>query len=215
DSGMVNTYSGKTGKVFTLNQNECSRSAGIGVHVGPEWVFMMGRNMHRKRVLIVGNRLGMSFKMPEPTLKIEGQIFRNSDITLHHAISGLPRPSKDSKTLLQYESEEKDDFEKILRNGAKVVDDHYSPKLNDLQLARITALKPGQTMKDLPEQLQHKSFKERANRRVSDGTPTEKRGGPPSGLKRLIANEPCLTITGAATREFTYRWGQTRLILSV
>ncbi|MEJ1411824.1 MAG: hypothetical protein RPU60_16775, partial [Candidatus Sedimenticola sp. (ex Thyasira tokunagai)] len=45
DSGMVNTYSGKTGKVFTLNQNECSRSAGIGVHVGPEWVFMMGRNM--------------------------------------------------------------------------------------------------------------------------------------------------------------------------
>ncbi|MEJ1394348.1 MAG: hypothetical protein RPU64_09160, partial [Candidatus Sedimenticola sp. (ex Thyasira tokunagai)] len=47
DSGMVNTYSGKTGKVFTLNQNECSRSAGIGVHVGPEWVFMMGRNMHK------------------------------------------------------------------------------------------------------------------------------------------------------------------------
>jgi hypothetical protein len=42
---MVNTDSGKSGKVFTLNQNECSRSAGIGVHVEPEWVFMMGRNM--------------------------------------------------------------------------------------------------------------------------------------------------------------------------
>jgi DNA (cytosine-5)-methyltransferase 1 len=37
-----------------------------------------------------------------------------------------------------------------------------------------------------------------------DGTPTEKRGGAPSGLKRLIANEPCLTITGAATREFIH-----------
>ena len=46
DSGMVNTDSGKCGKVFTLNQNGCSRSSGIGVHVEPEWVFTMGRNTH-------------------------------------------------------------------------------------------------------------------------------------------------------------------------
>jgi len=37
-----------------------------------------------------------------------------------------------------------------------------------------------------------------------DGTPTEKRGGAPSGLKRLISNEPSLTITGAATRELLH-----------
>lgn len=37
-----------------------------------------------------------------------------------------------------------------------------------------------------------------------DGTPSEKRGGSPSGLKRLHADEPCLTITGAATREFIH-----------
>jgi hypothetical protein len=42
---MVNTDSGKTVKVFTINQNGCSRSVGIGVHVEPEWVFTMGRNM--------------------------------------------------------------------------------------------------------------------------------------------------------------------------
>jgi DNA (cytosine-5)-methyltransferase 1 len=34
--------------------------------------------------------------------------------------------------------------------------------------------------------------------------PTEKRGGAPSGLKRLYANEPCLTITGASTRELIH-----------
>ena len=45
DSGIVNTYSGKNRKAFTLNQNGCSRYAGISVHVEPEWVFMMGRNM--------------------------------------------------------------------------------------------------------------------------------------------------------------------------
>ncbi len=37
-----------------------------------------------------------------------------------------------------------------------------------------------------------------------DGTPVEKRGGPPSGLKRLFADEPSLTITSAATREFVH-----------
>ena len=59
-------------------------------------------------------------------------------------------------------------------------------------------------MKDLPEHLQHDSFRRRAFRRVMDGTPVEKRGGAPSGLKRLFADEPSLTITSAATREFVH-----------
>ena len=37
-----------------------------------------------------------------------------------------------------------------------------------------------------------------------DGTPSEKRGGSPSGLKRLIYDEPSLTITGSATSEFIH-----------
>jgi len=37
-----------------------------------------------------------------------------------------------------------------------------------------------------------------------DGTPSEKRGGAPSGLKRLRLDEPSLTITGAAVREFIH-----------
>ena len=37
-----------------------------------------------------------------------------------------------------------------------------------------------------------------------DGTPSEKRGGAPSGLKRLFFDEPCLTVTGAATRELIH-----------
>ena len=59
-------------------------------------------------------------------------------------------------------------------------------------------------MKNLPEHLQHDSFRRRAFRRVMDGTPVEKRGGAPSGLKRLFADEPSLTITSAATREFVH-----------
>ena len=57
---------------------------------------------------------------------------------------------------------------------------------------------------DLPAMLQHASFQRRAFRRVMDGTPSEKRGGAPSGLKRLISTEPSLTITSASTREFIH-----------
>jgi hypothetical protein len=46
DSGMMNTDAGKTGKVFTINQNGCSRSAAIGVHVESEWVLRKVRNMY-------------------------------------------------------------------------------------------------------------------------------------------------------------------------
>ena len=72
--------------------------------------------------------------------------------------------------------------------------DHVTSKIEGIQLERITNLKPGQSMKDLPESLHHESFRRRANRRVMDGTPTEKRGGAPSGIKRLIFDEPSLTI---------------------
>jgi hypothetical protein len=45
-SGILNTDSGNPIKVFSLNQNGCSCSARIGVHVESEWVFRMGQNMH-------------------------------------------------------------------------------------------------------------------------------------------------------------------------
>ena len=163
-----------------------------------------GIPQRRKRVIVIGNRLGIDFEFPEPIFKVHGRIFRNSDMTLRHTISGLPQPSKDPKYLPSYESAPKTEWEQYLRGRAANISDHFTPKLNSLQKERIKALKPGQTMKDLPTYLQHASFKRRANRRVMDGTPSEKRGGSPSGLKRLIFDEPCLTITGAAIREFIH-----------
>jgi DNA (cytosine-5)-methyltransferase 1 len=163
-----------------------------------------GVPQRRKRVLIIGNKLGIDFKMPEPTLKVSGQIFRNSDVTLAHAINGLPPATNNQNQKLDYTKEAIDEFEKLLRENSIGVEDHYYPKVNGIQLDRMSALLPGDSMKDLPEHLQHESFKKRANRRVADGMPTEKRGGAPSGLKRLKSDEPCLTITGTATREFIH-----------
>ena len=163
-----------------------------------------GIPQRRKRVIVVGNLLGHDYHMPDATIKISGQIFRNSDVTVYRAIKDLPEPTNSSKDELIYNSTPVDDFDAFLRNGTKKITDHYYPEINGIQLERISALMPGQTMKDLPERLQHESFKKRANRRVADGMPTEKRGGAPSGLKRLYVNEPCLTITGASTRELIH-----------
>ncbi len=119
------------------------------------------------------------FHFPSPTSDISGSIFRHSSINLKDAIEDL-------------ESVENEDM------------DHIFKKENSVQQERINLLKSGQTMKDLPEYLQHNSFQKRANRRVCDGTPTEKRGGAPSGLKRLRYDEPCLTITSASINEFVH-----------
>jgi DNA (cytosine-5)-methyltransferase 1 len=105
---------------------------------------------------------------------------------------------------LPYAGKPQNELQAYLRGSAQRVTDHWASALSEIQLERVRGLRPGQTMKDLPGHLQHESFQRRAFRRVMDGTPVEKRGGAPSGLKRLFADEPSLTITSAATREFVH-----------
>jgi len=184
-----------------------SAFTGLGYAIRIEKIYSQeyGVPQRRKRVLIVGNQLGHDFEVPEPMLKMSGQIFRNSDVTISHAISSLPSATSDKFQVLKpLNVPPVDGFDLLLRGNSTEITDHYFSEVKGIQFERIAALKPGQTMKDLPLNLQHDSFKKRANRRVADGTPTEKRGGAPSGLKKLHANEPCLTITGAATRELIH-----------
>jgi DNA (cytosine-5)-methyltransferase 1 len=90
--------------------------------------------------------------------------------------------------------------------GAKVaaVADHVFVPLKGADLERAKLLKPGQRMRDLPESLWHESFRRRAYRRVMDGTPTERRGGAPAGLRRLDGSQPSKAITGGALNEFLH-----------
>lgn len=152
---------------------------GYTVHLKKIYMQEYAVPQRRKRVLFIGNREGKTFDFPEPAEQASGSRYRNSSFTLWHAIKDL----------------ELCDIPAI---------DHIRKQETGVCLERISALKAGQTMKDLPERLQHHSFKRRAARRVCDGTPSEKRGGAPSGLKRLSYYEPCLTITSAATSEFVH-----------
>src|SRR5690606_12779965 len=58
--------------------------------------------------------------------------------------------------------------------------------------------------RDLPQELWHGTYSRRANRRVSDGVPTDRRGGAPAGLRRLRPDQPSKAITSAAPSEFVH-----------
>ena len=178
--------------------------AGYSVNVEKIYAQGYGVPQRRKRVLIVGNRLGHDFVFPEPVTPFSGSIFRKGAVTFATAVSDLPPATHDAGCALAFATPPQNELQAYLRGAAKTVKDHDTPALSGLQLERASGLRPGQTMKDLPEHLQHESFRRRAFRRVMDGTPVERRGGAPHGLKRLFADEPCLTITGAATREFVH-----------
>jgi len=166
--------------------------AGYRIHLRKINAAHYGIPQHRKRVLAIGG-LGWDPTFPEYThsaLGAPGAKLGNSHHlpytpTLKQALSGLP-PAK------------------IRCNGDNDPLDHsYSP-FNEADAKRARLLKPGQRMRDLPEELWHKSYRKRAYRRVMDGTPTERRGGPPAGIRRLVADEPSKAITSGALRDFVH-----------
>jgi DNA (cytosine-5)-methyltransferase 1 len=164
----------------------------------------------RKRVIIIGNRLGLDFRFPEELFSYDsGKAKKKSCLplapTLSQALAGLGKAAFDKSCIVEYDSVvPANEFDRLMRNGSQVgVTQHYQTQAASSK-GQLELLKPGQTMKDLPEELWHESFKRRANRRVADGMPTEKRGGAPSGIKRLNGDLQALTITGAATREFIH-----------
>jgi DNA (cytosine-5)-methyltransferase 1 len=183
---------------------EAFLNAGYSVNLEKIYAQGYGVPQRRKRVLIVGNRMGYGFVFPDAVTLFSGNIFRKGEITFSTAISDLPPATTDGGKALSHIGSPKNELQAYLRGEAKTVADHFSPALLGIQLERVRGLRPGQSMKDLPEHLQHESFRRRAFRRVMDGTPVERRGGAPSGLKRLFADEPSLTITSAATREFVH-----------
>lgn len=172
--------------------------AGYCLHVRKVNAANFGVPQHRKRVLVIGG-LGWEPTFPSPTHSAFGApgarlAARHLPLTptLAQALAGLPEPSA---------------------AAPGVPEDHYTPPLTGMDLERASRLMPGDTMRDLPPELWHESYRRRAFRRVMDGTPTDKRGGAPAGIRRLRSDEPCKAITGAARSEFLHPSQQRYLTL--
>lgn len=164
--------------------------AGYFVHLRKVNVANYGIPQLRKRVVAIGS-LGGPPPFPAPTHRAWGApgAGRPATLTLpltptfDEAIMSLPPPSE---------------------RPPGTPTDHVKRRLSEFDAARTLALRSGETMRDLPPEYHHASYSRRANRRVKDGMPTEKRGGAPAGLRRLRGDEPSKAITSAASREFIH-----------
>jgi DNA (cytosine-5)-methyltransferase 1 len=168
-----------------------------------------GLPQSRKRVLLIGNRIGADFRLPKETHSFNAGKHRSlaglhQSPSLVDALAGLGMALEKSNDRVSYLQDlPMSPYDEAMRRNCKNVSMHrWSASMRDKE--RFSLLKPGQSMKDLPTEFWHESFARRAFRRVKDGTPTEKRGGAPSGIKRLETHLNSPTITSAASQEFIH-----------
>jgi DNA (cytosine-5)-methyltransferase 1 len=148
-----------------------------------------GVPQHRKRVIAIGG-LGWEPTFPSPLFSAYGA-------------PGAPRPAS-SLPLAPSLADALADLPAPSLSLPGEPQGHFVQSVPESEIERIQMLKPGQTMRDLPKELWHESFHRRAFRRVMDGTPTERRGGAPAGVRRLRPDHPSKAITSFARREFVH-----------
>jgi DNA (cytosine-5)-methyltransferase 1 len=193
------------GGIFIIEAITRFLEAGYWVRARKVYLEQFGLPQKRKRVLVVGNLERCDFDFPAPTHDQYPELWseRPPLLTVMNAIGDLPAPS-DADTI-RYDRPPLTEYQKRMRQGSALSLRHHQAKeMSRTTQQRIHLLKQGETMKHLPQELQHPSFTRRAFRRVMDGTPTERRGGAPSGLQRLCADAPSLTITSASPLEFIH-----------
>lgn len=164
-------------------------AAGYLIHLRKVNAANFGVPQHRKRVVAIGG-LGFDPGFPAWTHRAFGAPGAHLAAsghpparTLGDAIADLPDPTTEPPG---------------------PISDHWYRPLSGGDLERAMLLAPGQTMRDLPEEMWHESYRRRSLRRVMDGMPVEKRGGAPAGVRRLRNDEPCKSITGGSLRDFIH-----------
>lgn len=186
---------------FVFDLLEPLIEAGYWVHLRKVSAASFGVPQHRKRVIAIGG-LGWDPGFAHPSHRAYGApgapLGTHAALPLapaiNDALAGLP-------AAIEQKIAASDEF------------DHRFTPLNSADAARARLLRPGQCMKDLPEDLWHGTYRRRAFRRVMDGTPSERRGGPPSGLRRLDGSAPSKAITAGAISEFLHPAEDRRLTI--
>lgn len=123
----------------------------------------------RKRALFIGNRLGAESKEFMPN----NISLKSNKVCVWDALSDLPvLESGEGSEPISYASKPKTSYQEYLRkNATNKVYNHISSKHKKSTINILRKIKPGQTMKDLPEELRTKSVHSGAYGRMDPNLP--------------------------------------------
>lgn len=124
-----------------------------------------GVPQRRRRAFFLANRLGTQFSSPSVTHFPSAENKNNqlsmlprlSYVTVWDAIGDLPQLKHgEGNEECEYAEAPFSAFQKEIRKGQKKVKNHIARLLQPLQYKRLSSLKPGQGLKDLPPELRVK-----------------------------------------------------------
>jgi DNA (cytosine-5)-methyltransferase 1 len=121
-----------------------------GVHNAADY----GVPQNRRRAFFIARRDDGKLMYPTEThAKYSGR----SHVTVWDAISDLRSLSSGSGVEIDsYITEPQNEFQEYVRNGSKGVFNHIAKKLSKIQMDRLSSLKPGEGIKNLPDHLRPK-----------------------------------------------------------
>ena len=155
---MENVAEMKSGfdEAYTNQIRDRLSKIGYKVHEGVFNAADYGVPQRRRRAFFVATRNDLSnFKFPATTHGDGNGI--PPHLTIRDAISDLPKlEDGEGEPLLSYEKAAETAFQKLMRKGSKKLSNHKTRKLKPLQSKRLSCLKPGQGIKDLPSSIRPK-----------------------------------------------------------
>ena len=129
-----------------------------------------GVPQRRKRVFIVGNKLGMKFGTPPETHSERGSESTIKWVSSFDAISDLGSPTEDGA--VAYEKDPDCVYQRMMRNGAKNTTLHFTPYASPSEKEIIPFIKQGGNYEDVPDEVSTKrimGFKKSGGRTTTYG----------------------------------------------
>jgi DNA (cytosine-5)-methyltransferase 1 len=106
-----------------------------------------GVPQERRRVFFIGTRLDAPIVFPKPTYGGQGRNY----VTVWDAISDLPKLKNGEKVDgLPYAKPPQNSYQAVLRGDRRIVENHSSPRLAEINEQRMRHIPPGGSWRDIP-----------------------------------------------------------------
>ncbi len=154
---LYNAYDGVVRTEIVARLEQMGYQVAVKVMFAPEY----GVPQRRRRCIFLASRTGIPPVFPAPThseVSVK-TLFEDAEpyVSAWNAISDLPvLQNGEGAEQMAYDTPTTNAFQTFMRRDSPVLANHKTRELKDTQMQRVTALKAGQGIKDLPDHLRPK-----------------------------------------------------------